>query len=169
MLWSIIALIWLPSTPMDAFFLTEREKHHMVNRLAANKTGIVNNVWKWAQVWEAVMDPKTWHDRIIIVARIEAQLSGGELPCLSSHSPCIAVISFLNPRKARSLYLTEATLYRYFSARFAKEASWPAQARSAWNRGTDENDNGTTNSQYGFSVVELLRLGHKQLTKKSKR
>ncbi|KAF5004130.1 hypothetical protein FDECE_9344 [Fusarium decemcellulare] len=60
MAWSIVAFIWLPGTPMDAFFLTEREKHHMVNRLAANKTGIVNNVWKWSQVKEAVIDPKTW-------------------------------------------------------------------------------------------------------------
>lgn len=60
MAWSIVALIWLPSTPMDAFFLNDREKHHMVNRLAANKTGIVNNTWKWGQVKEALIDPKTW-------------------------------------------------------------------------------------------------------------
>ncbi|KAM0418805.1 hypothetical protein ACHAPT_012246 [Fusarium lateritium] len=60
MVWSIIAFIWLPGTPMDAFFLNEKEKHHMVNRLAANKTGIANNIWKWSQVKEAVIDPKTW-------------------------------------------------------------------------------------------------------------
>lgn len=60
MTWSIIAFIWLPGTPMDAFFLSDREKHHVVNRLAANKTGISNSVWKWSQVKEAVIDPKTW-------------------------------------------------------------------------------------------------------------
>ncbi|RSL61423.1 hypothetical protein CEP51_013633 [Fusarium floridanum] len=60
MAWSIIAFIWLPGTPMDAFFLSDREKHHVVNRLAANKTGISNNVWKWSQAKEAVIDPKTW-------------------------------------------------------------------------------------------------------------
>lgn len=60
MAWSIVAFIFLPSTPMDAFFLNEREKSHMVNRLAANKTGIVNHTWKWAQVTEALADPKTW-------------------------------------------------------------------------------------------------------------
>lgn len=60
MVWSIIALIWLPGTPMDAFFLSEKEKHHWINRLAANKTGIVNHTWKWSQAKEAVLDPKTW-------------------------------------------------------------------------------------------------------------
>lgn len=60
MVWSVIALIWLPGTPMDAFFLSEQEKHHTVNRLAANKTGIVNHTWKWSQAKEAVIDPKTW-------------------------------------------------------------------------------------------------------------
>lgn len=60
MLWSIIAFIWLPGTPMDAFFLNDREKYHAVRRLAANKTGIVNHTWKWSQAREAVLDPKTW-------------------------------------------------------------------------------------------------------------
>ncbi|KAF9766018.1 hypothetical protein IL306_001610 [Fusarium sp. DS 682] len=60
MLWSIIAFIWLPGTPMDAFFFDDREKYHAVNRLAVNKTGIVNHTWKWSQVKEAVIDPKTW-------------------------------------------------------------------------------------------------------------
>jgi predicted MFS family arabinose efflux permease len=60
MLWSIIALIWLPGTPMDAFFLNDKEKHHAVHRLAANKTGIVNHTWKWSQAKEAIIDPKTW-------------------------------------------------------------------------------------------------------------
>lgn len=45
---------------MDAFFYDEREKHHAVSRLAANKTGIVNHTWKWHQAKEAVIDPKTW-------------------------------------------------------------------------------------------------------------
>lgn len=45
---------------MNALFLTQQEKVFWVRRLAVNKTGIVNNVWKWDQVWEAVLDPKTW-------------------------------------------------------------------------------------------------------------
>ncbi|KAL1607858.1 hypothetical protein SLS60_002796 [Paraconiothyrium brasiliense] len=60
MSWSIFAFIFLPDTPMNAFFLTQQEKVFWVQRLAGNKTGIVNNVWKWDQVLEAVIDPKTW-------------------------------------------------------------------------------------------------------------
>ncbi|CAK7221359.1 hypothetical protein SEUCBS140593_004544 [Sporothrix eucalyptigena] len=60
MLWSIIAFMLLPGTPMDCFFLSHQEKYHAVNRLAVNKTGIVNHTWKWSQAREAVLDPKTW-------------------------------------------------------------------------------------------------------------
>jgi predicted MFS family arabinose efflux permease len=45
---------------MNAFFLTERERYHAVQRLAENKTGITNRQWKWDQALEAIIDPKTW-------------------------------------------------------------------------------------------------------------
>lgn len=60
MAWSIFALIFLPNTPMDAFFLTKQEKIFWVQRLAENKTGIVNKKWKWDQAIEALIDSKTW-------------------------------------------------------------------------------------------------------------
>lgn len=60
MAWSIIALFFLPDTPMNAFFLTKQEKVFWVQRLAGNKTGIVNKTWKWDQAVEALIDPKTW-------------------------------------------------------------------------------------------------------------
>ncbi|RDW67561.1 hypothetical protein BP6252_08957 [Coleophoma cylindrospora] len=60
MAWSIAAFIFLPEAPMDAWFLTPEEKSHAVQRLAVNKTGIVNHTWKWYQAKEAVLDPKTW-------------------------------------------------------------------------------------------------------------
>lgn len=50
----------MPATPMEAFFLTKEEKYHMVRRVADNKTGIENKSWKWDQVKEALIDPKTW-------------------------------------------------------------------------------------------------------------
>ncbi|KAH8812533.1 major facilitator superfamily domain-containing protein [Xylogone sp. PMI_703] len=58
--WSILVFIWLPATPMEAFFLTKEEKYHMIRRVADNKTGIENKVWKWYQFREALIDPKTW-------------------------------------------------------------------------------------------------------------
>lgn len=60
MAWSIFALIFLPDSPMNAIFLSKEEKVFWVRRLSQNKTGIVNKTWKWDQVREAVMDPKTW-------------------------------------------------------------------------------------------------------------
>lgn len=60
MSWSIFALFFLPDNPMNAFFLTKDEKTFWIRRLAENKTGIVNNVWKLDQAIEAVADPKTW-------------------------------------------------------------------------------------------------------------
>jgi ACS family allantoate permease-like MFS transporter len=58
--WSLFVLWYMPATPMDAKFLTKEEKFHMVRRVAENKTGISNKQWKWYQVQEAFMDPKTW-------------------------------------------------------------------------------------------------------------
>ncbi|PLB43364.1 MFS general substrate transporter [Aspergillus steynii IBT 23096] len=58
--WSIVAFIFLPDSPMTASFLSEQEKYYAVQRVAENKTGIVNKQWKGKQALEAVMDPKTW-------------------------------------------------------------------------------------------------------------
>ncbi|RDK40323.1 MFS general substrate transporter [Aspergillus phoenicis ATCC 13157] len=59
-LWSIIAIMFLPDSPMNAFFLTDQEKYYAVQRLAENRTGIINKEWKWNQALEAAIDPKTW-------------------------------------------------------------------------------------------------------------
>ncbi|EFE37673.1 MFS transporter, putative [Trichophyton verrucosum HKI 0517] len=76
MAWSIFALIFLPNSPMDARFLTDEEKYHAVKRLAENKTGIVNKRWKWNQVIEAVLDPKTW---IIFLFNVAINIPNGGL------------------------------------------------------------------------------------------
>ncbi|KAH8749465.1 major facilitator superfamily domain-containing protein [Hyaloscypha finlandica] len=60
MLWSIIAFIFLPNDPMNAKFLSKEQRYHAVQRLAANKTGIVNRKFKIDQAKEAFLDPKTW-------------------------------------------------------------------------------------------------------------
>ncbi len=60
MAYSIFAMIYLPGEPMTARFLSAEQKYHAVQRLAANKTGIVNKKFKWEQALEAVLDPKTW-------------------------------------------------------------------------------------------------------------
>ncbi|KAL1311856.1 hypothetical protein AAFC00_001930 [Neodothiora populina] len=60
MAWSIFVFFMLPGTPMEARFLTEEEKYHVLVRVAENHTGVESRIWKWDQVLEAVVDPKTW-------------------------------------------------------------------------------------------------------------
>ncbi|KAL2787903.1 fungal-specific transcription factor domain-containing protein [Aspergillus keveii] len=79
-IWSFIAFIFLPDSPMNAFFLTEREKYHAIQRLAENKTGITNRQWKWDQAFEAVIDPKTW---ILFLFNIAINIPNGGLTTFS--------------------------------------------------------------------------------------
>ncbi|KAL2847507.1 fungal-specific transcription factor domain-containing protein [Aspergillus pseudoustus] len=79
-LWSIIAFFFLPDSPMNAFFLSEREKYHAVQRLAENKTGITNRQWKWDQAFEAAIDPKTW---ILFFFNIAINIPNGGLTTFS--------------------------------------------------------------------------------------
>jgi ACS family allantoate permease-like MFS transporter len=58
--WSLFVLWFMPATPMDAMFLSREEKYHMIRRVAGNHTGVANKEWKWYQVREAFIDPKTW-------------------------------------------------------------------------------------------------------------
>ncbi|OJJ68097.1 hypothetical protein ASPBRDRAFT_58147 [Aspergillus brasiliensis CBS 101740] len=79
-LWSIIAIIFLPDSPMNAFFLTDRDKYYAVQRLAENRTGIINKEWKWNQALEAAIDPKTW---ILFFFNIAINIPNGGLTTFS--------------------------------------------------------------------------------------
>jgi hypothetical protein len=59
-LYSIIVLIFMPDSPMEAKFLSEREKVIAVERLRANQMGVVSRDWRWDHVWEAAFDVKTY-------------------------------------------------------------------------------------------------------------
>jgi hypothetical protein len=61
---SIVTGIWtlivLPDLPSTAKFLNERERAIAVERVAANRQGVKNHHFKWYQVKQAALDPKTW-------------------------------------------------------------------------------------------------------------
>lgn len=59
-LYSLFLCLVLPDSPMNARFLTAEEKFWAVERLASNRTGISNRVWKWDQVREALLDVRIW-------------------------------------------------------------------------------------------------------------
>lgn len=51
---------FLDNDVTTARFLTEHEKLQAVERLRANQTGTGSSEFKWDQVWEALIEPKTW-------------------------------------------------------------------------------------------------------------
>ncbi|KAK4159507.1 major facilitator superfamily domain-containing protein [Cladorrhinum sp. PSN259] len=62
-------VLWLmPDSPMEAKYLTEREKVIAVERLRANQMGVASREWRWDHVWESLLDLKTWCWFVIIVA-----------------------------------------------------------------------------------------------------
>lgn len=50
----VVVFFFLPTSPMQAEFLTENERVLAVHRIRANKTGILNRQFKWNQVKEAL-------------------------------------------------------------------------------------------------------------------
>ncbi|WRT65301.1 uncharacterized protein IL334_002244 [Kwoniella shivajii] len=54
-------IFWMmPNDISSARFLTPKEKAIAVQRLRDNNTGTKTSTWKWEQVREALVDPKTW-------------------------------------------------------------------------------------------------------------
>lgn len=58
--WGIVMFIFLPDSPVKAKGLSHREKRIAVERLRENQTGVENKHFKWYQVRETFMDPKTY-------------------------------------------------------------------------------------------------------------
>ena len=58
--WGIVMIIFLPSSPVTAPQLSDREKRLAVERLRDNQTGIENKNMKPRQILEAVLDWKVW-------------------------------------------------------------------------------------------------------------
>ena len=59
-LWAGVVYLFLPDSPLNARFLTERERAVAVERVRKNRTGIKTTEFKWAQVAEALRDPQVW-------------------------------------------------------------------------------------------------------------
>lgn len=58
--WGIFLYFFLPTSPMTAWFLTEKERKIAVMRVIKNHTGIENRRYKTSQVKEALRDPQAW-------------------------------------------------------------------------------------------------------------
>ncbi|KAJ5517690.1 hypothetical protein N7453_000112 [Penicillium expansum] len=73
---SVVVYLVLPNNPLEAKFLTPREKYIVIQRKAADNTGIESKTFKMEQVWEAIFDIKTW---LIWIAIAALQVPNGGL------------------------------------------------------------------------------------------
>jgi MFS family permease len=69
--WGIVVLFLLPDSPSTTRFLTPHERGVAVERVAANKQGVKNRVFKSYQAVQMVKDPKTW---ILFIMAVAAQI-----------------------------------------------------------------------------------------------
>lgn len=76
MAWAGVVYFFLPSNPLEARGLTPREKWIVIQRKAADNTGVENKVFKRAQVVEAFADGKTW---LVWMAIVALQVPNGGL------------------------------------------------------------------------------------------
>lgn len=60
MVWGIVTTYLLPDNPLQARFLSDRERVLAVERMRAGQTGIENRRFKAYQAREALLDIKTW-------------------------------------------------------------------------------------------------------------
>jgi hypothetical protein len=58
--WAILCWFFLAGSPLEARWLSKREKVIAIQRTAGNMTGVENKVIKTDQIIEAFMDPKSW-------------------------------------------------------------------------------------------------------------
>jgi len=66
--YAAVVLVLMPDSPMEAKYLTEREKVIAVERLRANQMGVASREWRWDHVWETLLDLKTWCWFVAIIA-----------------------------------------------------------------------------------------------------
>ncbi|RDW89932.1 putative Allantoate permease [Aspergillus mulundensis] len=68
-IWAVIVYIFLPDSPISAWWLSDREKFVALQRVKDNNTGMEDKTIKWHQVREALVDPKTWLLALFAVAQ----------------------------------------------------------------------------------------------------
>lgn len=81
LVWSLFVIWFLPDSPINAKFLTEREKYYAVKRISENKTGVDNDEWKWSQVREGFLDVRMY---IVMLFNFGINIPNGGLSAYSS-------------------------------------------------------------------------------------
>ncbi|KAI1109880.1 MFS general substrate transporter [Nemania sp. NC0429] len=59
-LFGLTFLYFMPDSPMEAKYLSERDQLIAVERLRANQMGVASRQWRWDHAIETLLDLKTW-------------------------------------------------------------------------------------------------------------
>lgn len=119
---SVFTLWFLPDTPMNARYLSEKHKFIIVKKVIENRTGVQTNTWSWSQFREAVFDVKAY---IIFLFNIGINIPNGGLSAFSA-----IIIASLNFSARESSLMTIPTgviatiatvVINYFAGRFTNK------------------------------------------------
>ena len=58
--WAGVLFVFLPDSPTQCWYFSDREKFVCLERVKDNNTGMEDKTVKWYQVRECLLDPKTW-------------------------------------------------------------------------------------------------------------
>lgn len=74
-LWAAIVYVCLPSSPVEAWRLNDREKFICIERVSRSNTGLEDKSMKWYQVKDCLLDPKPW---LITIAACAMNIPNGK-------------------------------------------------------------------------------------------
>ncbi|EPE06879.1 allantoate permease [Ophiostoma piceae UAMH 11346] len=66
---AVAVYVYIPSSPVEAWWLTDREKFICIERIRENNTGVEDKTFKWYQAKECLMDPKPWLLALFAIAQ----------------------------------------------------------------------------------------------------
>jgi MFS family permease len=72
----------IPTSPMEAKFISDEEKAALLRHISSNKTGVVNHQFKASQLKEMLFDPQIW---LLIIMTILVSVSGNKGKILRLH------------------------------------------------------------------------------------
>jgi hypothetical protein len=83
--WGFAVFFLLPDVPTGAWFLSPSDRVKAIVRVQDNLTGIKNDEFKWYQLSEALLDPKTW---LILTIQLASNIPNGGITSVRSYTTC---------------------------------------------------------------------------------
>ncbi|OJD40372.1 allantoate permease [Diplodia corticola] len=81
LLWAVVVFLFLPDSPTNCRYMTDREKFICLQRIKDNNTGVESKEIKWYQIRECLCDPKTW---LLFIFAIAQNIPNGGLVTFAS-------------------------------------------------------------------------------------